>query len=783
MQPVARGWLALALCLSVAAGCRRQPPPAARPSPAGRGGALEHLHVLMLNGGGSKAMNYQSHLLHVQQLLDVLFHAGVRPERVSVFSADGPDPAEDLAVRDVQPEPDFWLLRGTRLEHQLATPITYANSSVPGVELRAATKDNLRRWFKRERRSLGGRDTLLLYVTDHGQKNRDDPLNNSITLWGPNESLSVTELRVFLGMLRPGVRVVMLMSQCYSGAFAHLVSVNPHDPPAGNLCGYFSSTADRPAYGCYPENRGKENVGHSFHFIQALATLRRFPDAHAQVLVRDATPDVPLRSSDAYLDDLLRRRAAESGREPTALIDDLLREAWRDKAAWEPEIRLLDRIGHAFGCFSPRSLAELDAMQVADITDKLKTYKGAWETSLHSLAGENLDRFIAASADWKERTAPERIAALDPAGTRALARALLADLGAHTDGDVTTARRLAVLRKKTQVAEAASYRMEVRLGVVLRMRAILTAVAGRVYLATRGTPGERAAYEALLRCEDLGLGTGEGPLPLTTAAVVEPFPPYEDDVRLAAKVLPAWMGIRFKQAEAETRERHHLEAGATEVEAVYPDSPAEAAGLQVGDVVLGPPGAPFKENQQIREWTMLSKIDAPAPLVVLRGDRQMRVTLAPKPYPLQWTTVAGPPKVDAPAPAVTLTAYRGTVPPALADGTSHLLFFWATYCGPCKASLPEVLAFERERHTQVIAVTDELREQLDTFFKKFDQPFPDTVAMDEYRKAFLAYGVSGTPTFVLLDGAGKVRSYATGYTPEKGLGVAGWSWTKPPAGG
>ena len=181
---------------------------------------------------------------------------------------------------------------------------------------------------------------------------------------------------------------------------------------------------------------------------------------------------------------------------------------------------------------------------------------------------------------------------------------------------------------------------------------------------------------------------------------------------------------------------------------------------------------------------MLSKIDEPKPLVVLRGDHEVRLTLAPKAYPLQWTTVAGPPKVDAPAPAVTLTAYRGSVPPQLSDGTSHLLFFWATYCGPCKASLPEVLAFERERHTQVIAVTDELREQLDTFFKKFDAPFPETVAMDEYRKAFLAYGVSGTPTFVLLDGAGRVRSYATGYTPEKGLGVTGWSWTKPaPTGG
>src|SRR5437867_8877693 len=56
--------------------------------------------------------------------------------------------------------------------------------------------------------------------------------------------------------------------------------------------------------------------------------------------------------------------------------------------------------------------------------------------------------------------------------------------------------------------------------------------------------------------------------------------------------------------------------------------------------------------------------------LVLRGDRQLRVTLAPKPYPLQWTTMAGPPKIDAPAPAVTLTSYRGNVPPKLADGSA-----------------------------------------------------------------------------------------------------------------
>src|SRR5262249_35909632 len=127
-----------------------------------------------------------------------------------------------------------------------------------------------------------------------------------------------------------------------------------------------------------------------------------------------------------------------------------------------------------------------------------------------------------------------------------------------------------------------------------------------------------------------------------------------------------------------------------------------------------------------------------------------------------------------------LETYRGAVPRALATGKPHLLFFWATWCAPCKASLPEVLAFEREQNAQVVAVTDEQREQLDGFFKSYSAPFPETVAMDECRRAFLAYGVSGTPTFVLVDGDGTVRTYTSGYVADKGLGVDGWSWAGRP---
>src|SRR5207244_11740411 len=130
--------------------------------------------------------------------------------------------------------------------------------------------------------------------------------------------------------------------------------------------------------------------------------------------------------------------------------------------------------------------------------------------------------------------------------------------------------------------------------------------------------------------------------------------------KLAREVLPAWMGINFRPAVASTRARYQLAEGATSVITVYPDSPAQAAGLQVGDIILGPPGKPFIEPHQVREWTMLSAAGRPAPVQVGRGERGLLVALVPEPHRVRLPERPGPPELGGAAPPRRGLAYRAT---------------------------------------------------------------------------------------------------------------------------
>jgi thiol-disulfide isomerase/thioredoxin len=772
-------------------------PAAASAAAAPRAPVLE---VLVINGGGNTAINYQSHLRHVARFRDLVVSAGVPEERITVLASDGADPKPDLATRETPADVPLFRLDGTRLERALAPRTQAIDSTLPGVTLEPATRGSVMAWFARAEKRLHAGDTLLLYVTDHGTRKSEDPLENRITLWGEDEAISVREFSALVGKLDPGVRVVALMSECYSGGFSALAATRLKDgQPLGNVCGYFSSTSDRPAYGCYPENRGKDDVGHSFEFMRALAgngrfaaaheatlaadtTMRalagngRFAAAHEATLAADTTPDVPLRTSDAYLQALVHKDADAQGVAVPVRVDALLREAFADAARFEPVTRLLDRIARTGGSFSPRSLAELDelAKRLPDIDGQLGTIARAFHGALADVNATVLERFLGTRPDWNERLTEASLGKLGGDAAPMLGRELLSDLVPFTAKDAAITERISALHARGDAAEAASYRMDVRLAIVLRMRTVLTSLAGRVLVEKSGTPEQKAALSALTACEDFSL-----PVPRVAPAVdsAEPAPyqPFEEEVHSIEAGLPGFLGIVFKEPTDVLRTKWKLSPGASMVSVVYPDSPAKAAGLEVGDLVLGQPGAPFSTKNQIRAWTMLSPVGKSASLEILREGKHRVLSVTPAPYPVKWPSLPGPVQVGTTAPKVDLKPYRGAVAEALRK--RHVLYFWATWCGPCKAALPELLAFEKETKTKVVAVTDEEPAVLDAFIKKFASPFPNLIAMDELRRSFVAYGVGGTPMFVLVDEHGKVLAQKLGYDTRAGLEFPGWTWS------
>jgi thiol-disulfide isomerase/thioredoxin len=773
----------------------RKANPEERVAPAERSPAGT-VHALLINGGSNPNVNFLSHLHHLEDMVDTLAQRGLSPERIHIFSADGEAEEADLAVRDLRPD-NFWLIGGLPIGRRLRPETELTDTRWDGIELQAARIDLLRAWFEEAKERFTPADRLLLFVTDHGTENLQDPDNGFISMW--QEQMSVEQLKEMLALLPPGMRTVMVMSQCFSGSFANAMFDVADAEPSGEVCGFFSVPKDLQAYGCYAEGRDRDRIGHAFRFIQALDRQSTTSSAHTEVLVTDTTPDVPIRTSDAYLESILEFEAAARDESIGVFTDRLLEVAWRDRGAWEREIRLLDRLGDAYGAFSPRSLEEIETYSDAlpDLVEQMKTYADRWRLAAVGVKGEILTAFTEEIDGWKERLEADATKELDAAERKELLDELLTELEVFARGQKEAWTRLNSLRARHRQARAARWRLTVRRAALHRMRASLINIAARTYLeeTTNGSNGDhgraadrRSALDRLESCEAFEPGI----LPIEQVMEarwpdVDPFPPLADELALLEEVLPSWLGVQFGRVPVAMRDGRDLTGGSAFLQAVFPASPALGAGLEAGDIVLGAADRTFVSYGDLREWAMTSPRDEPLNLQVLRAgaqpeqDEEFTATLILRPYPLEWPKLPGPPQVGEQAPVLPgdLQAVAQAELPDI-DERNYMLFFWATWCAPCKAAVPEVMAFAEENELTVLAISDEERDKVAAFLAEWEKPFFTDVAVDPRRRSYIAYGVSGTPTIVLIDDEGMVRFRQVGYSLRQGLQIDDdWSWDRP----
>ncbi len=129
----------LALVIALAFGCSPTIPDDAWGTAVGAPSTTGRLSAVLINGGGRRQINYHSHLDHLRRLLRVLEAAGVESTRIAVFSGDGADPAPDLATREGELPPDFWLLPRTEAK-RLRPPIEYIDSMIDEIALQPVTR-------------------------------------------------------------------------------------------------------------------------------------------------------------------------------------------------------------------------------------------------------------------------------------------------------------------------------------------------------------------------------------------------------------------------------------------------------------------------------------------------------------------------------------------------------------------------------------------------------------------------------------------------------------------
>ena len=101
-------------------------------------------------------------------------------------------------------------------------------------------------------------------------------------------------------------------------------------------------------------------------------------------------------------------------------------------------------------------------------------------------------------------------------------------------------------------------------------------------------------------------------------------------------------------------------------------------------------------------------------------------------------------------------------------GHPVMIDFWATWCGPCRMSLPLTQEFASKYGPQglhVMAISAEDSGTINAFLKKNKYTFPTYNASDE--AAMTAYHVDGIPALYLIDKDGKIAHFQDGYSgPE-----------------
>lgn len=117
------------------------------------------------------------------------------------------------------------------------------------------------------------------------------------------------------------------------------------------------------------------------------------------------------------------------------------------------------------------------------------------------------------------------------------------------------------------------------------------------------------------------------------------------------------------------------------------------------------------------------------------------------------------------APDFELTTLNGdTVKLSDYRGQRVMVNFWATWCPPCRAEMPDMEKFHQNKDITILAInlteTESTRSDVTEFIEKFELTFP--VLMDETVKVANQYQIQPIPSSFMIDSNGTIQYKALG---------------------
>ena len=250
------------------------------------------------------------------------------------------------------------------------------------------------------------------------------------------------------------------------------------------------------------------------------------------------------------------------------------------------------------------------------------------------------------------------------------------------------------------------------------------------------------------------------------ASVMVTDPPSRPDAPVRAPTgadpAPGWLGVALSARSPD-------EAGAV-VSNVLRRSPADAQGLQVGDIVLGINAEPVSDPEQLSQRIAALGAGGRANLIVQRGasKRLFAVELGRNPG-FEGQLRLG--FVGAPAPELSgVEVAQGDAGPTLQGlrGRVVVLEFWATWCAACRALQPTLNAWH-DRYpalqAQIVSVTIDSAVQASRDAAQLGLRY--SVLSDPEGQTARLYQAFALPTLFVIDRAGVVREVSVGYDPAR----------------